>query len=45
MCVLIFCTILSETFFIVKRTERDKIKMYVGLSVKYEPFLSDFHET
>ena len=36
MYVLIFCTPLSDTFLIVRRTERDVIKeMYIGLHVKY----------
>jgi hypothetical protein len=36
MCVLIFSTPLSDTFLIVRRTERDVIKeMYIGLHVKY----------
>jgi hypothetical protein len=26
---------LSETFFIIRRTEQDMIKMYIGLHVKY----------
>jgi hypothetical protein len=37
--------ILSETFLILGRTERDMIKMYIGLHVKYPLFLSDFNET
>jgi hypothetical protein len=36
---------LSETFLILRRTERDVIKMYIGLHVKYPLFLSDFNET
>ena len=35
MCVLIFSTNLSETFLILKRTERDMIKMCIGLHVQY----------
>jgi hypothetical protein len=36
----------SETFFILRRTERDMIKkIYAGLHVKYPLFLSDFNET
>jgi serine kinase of HPr protein (carbohydrate metabolism regulator) len=39
MRVLIFSTNLSETFLILRRTERDMIKkMYIGLHVKY-PFI------
>jgi hypothetical protein len=34
-CVLISLQLLSETFFILRRTERDMIKMYIGLHVKY----------
>ena len=35
-CVSIFSTILSETFLILGRNERDMIKMYIGLlHVKY----------
>ena len=34
--------ILSETYLIVRRNERDMIKMYIGLYVKYTFFLSDF---
>jgi len=30
--------ILSETFFIMRRTERDMIKIYIGLHVKYRLF-------
>ena len=36
--------LLSETFFI-PRSERDMIKMYIGLHVKCPLFLSDFNET
>jgi hypothetical protein len=35
----------SETFLILRRTEWDVIKMYIGLHVKYSLFLSDFNET
>jgi hypothetical protein len=34
----------SETFLILGRTERDMIKNYIGLHVKYPLFLSDFNE-
>ena len=37
--------ILSETFLIISRTERDIPKMYIGLHVKYRLFFSDFNET
>jgi len=36
---------LSETFLILRRTEPDMIKMYIGLHVKWPLFLSDFNET
>jgi len=36
--------LLSETFLILRRTERDMIKKYVGIHVKYPLFLSDFNE-
>jgi len=35
IAVLIFLQLLSETFLNLKRTERDMIKMYIGLDVKY----------
>jgi hypothetical protein len=41
----VFLQLLSETFFIVGRTERDMIEMCVGLHVKWPLFLSDFNET
>jgi hypothetical protein len=39
--------LLSETFLILRRTERDIIKKctYIGLHVKYRLLLSDFNET
>jgi len=44
--VLLFSLqILSETFLILRRTERDMIKMYIGLHVKCPVLLSDFNET
>ena len=36
--------LLSETFLILRRSERDMIKMYIDLYVKYLLFLSDFNE-
>jgi hypothetical protein len=36
---------LSENFLILRRIERDIIKTYVGLHVKYPSFLSGFNET
>ena len=44
MCVLIF-SIMFEAFLILRGTERDVIKIYVGLHVKYSFYLSDFNET
>jgi len=45
-CVFWFpLQLLSETFLILRRNERDVIKMYIGLHVKYPLFLSDFNET
>jgi hypothetical protein len=45
-CVFWFSLqLLSETFLILRRTERDIIKkIYIGLHVKYRLFLSDFNE-
>jgi len=37
--------ILSGTFFIINRIERDMTKKYVGLHVKYPLFFSGFNET
>ena len=45
MRVLIFSTILSEAFLILKRSERDMTKRYMDLHVKYPLFLSDFNKT
>ena len=45
-CVIWFCLqLLSETFLILRRTERDTKKIYVALCMKYPLFLSDFNET
>ena len=46
-CVFWFSLqLLSETFLIIRRTERDMIKkMYIGLLVKYRLFLSYFNDT
>jgi len=44
MCVLIFSTILSESFLILRRIERDVILVQV-LNVKYPLFMSDFSRT
>jgi len=43
MCVFIFSAILSEIFLILRKTERDMIKMIIGLHVKYPLFLSHFN--
>jgi hypothetical protein len=45
MCVLIFSTIVFETFFILRITEREMIKMCIGLHVKCPLFLSAFNGT
>jgi hypothetical protein len=44
----VFCFYLNpfpETFFILRKTEQDVIKMYIFLQGKYPLFLSDFKET
>jgi hypothetical protein len=43
--VLIFSTMFVRTFLILRRTKRDRQKMYIGLHVKYRIFMSDFNET
>jgi len=40
-CVLIFSTNLTEKFFFFIRNDRDMMKMYIGLHIKYPFFLSD----
>ena len=40
-----FLHLLSEIFLILRRTERDVVKMYIGVHVKYPLFLSDFNAT
>jgi len=45
MLVLIFSTILSGIFLILRITERDTIKLYIYPHVKYPLFLLDFNET
>jgi hypothetical protein len=45
MCVLIYSTILSAIFLILRRTEEDVIKMYIAVHVKYPLFFSYFKET
>ena len=44
-CVLILSTILSETFLILRRNERDMIKMFICFHVNYPLFLSDINNT
>jgi len=44
MCFIFFANV-SVTFLIVRRNERDMIKMYFGLHVKYRLFLFYFDET
>jgi len=45
-CVFLFyLRRFSETFFILRRTERDMIKIYILLHVRYILFLSDFNKT
>ena len=45
ICVFWFSVqLLPETFIILRSNERDMIKMYIGLHVKYPLFLSDFNE-
>ena len=41
MLALIFSQLLSETFLILRRTQRDTIIMHTGLLVMYPLFLSD----
>ena len=43
--VLIFPTTLTETFLIMRRTERDRIKIQIGVYVHYLSSLPDFNET
>jgi len=43
--VLIFLQLLSKTFLILRRNERDIIKMSSDLHVQYKLFLSDIYET
>jgi len=47
MCFDFLLQRLSETFFILIRTEREMIKniQYICLHVKYPLFLSDFNES
>ena len=43
ICVLIFSATLTETFLILRTTERDTIKKHIGLHANYLLFLSDFN--
>ena len=44
LCASFLSTLcVCETFLILRRTERDKIKIYIGLHVKYPLFLSEFN--
>ena len=45
MCILIVSTILSEIFLILRRIERDMIKMFIDLQIKCPLFLFDFNKT
>jgi hypothetical protein len=40
-CVLVPSTSVSETFLILKRTERDMIAMYIGPHVQYPFFIRE----
>ena len=43
MCFDFLLQLSSETFLIIRSTERDMVKKkYIGLHVKYRLFLSDF---
>ena len=44
-CVLIFSTILPETFLILRRNEGDMMKKCTLVSMRYTLFLADFNET
>jgi hypothetical protein len=44
ICVSIFSNILYEIFLILRRIQRDTIKMYIGLQVKYLLFSSHCKE-
>jgi hypothetical protein len=45
MCVLFFSTYFVRAFLILRRNERDMIKICIGLHVKYSLILSDLNET
>jgi len=36
---------MPETFLIVEEFSEIQLKMYTGIHVKHQPFLSDFNET
>jgi len=44
ICGLIFSTIFVWTFLILRRIQRDIIRMYVGIHIKYPLLLSEFNE-
>ena len=45
-CVFLFSLqLLSETYIILRQTDRDMIKMYIGLHIKYPLFSTDFNAT
>jgi hypothetical protein len=44
MRILIFPANLSETFLILRQTERDMIKNYIGLNIEYWLLLTDYNE-
>jgi len=44
MCILISSTVFVRKFLTLKRTERDLIKNYISIHVKYRLLLSEFNE-
>jgi hypothetical protein len=45
MCFLFFLQLLSETFLILRRTERNMIKINICLHANYQLSISDFNKT
>jgi len=41
----ILCNTCLKLLFVLRRTERDVMKMYIGPRVNYPLFISDFNET